>query len=156
MNVTVRIEGLGRVLAKLNTDWGSVLTNITWSIGELIRNEMARYPGPRSGPVRWTSERQRRFYHAMRREKGLSLVYTRRTDPMSQDLGAGWTVDRYGAHGAVVAAHASYAPYVQSHTVQQRFHADTGWVTDKQAVERVERSGDVQRIGEAAIRRALR
>lgn len=155
MRLTLRLDGLDRVLRRLNVDLGASLRAITWAVGELIRDKLAQYPGPAVHPIAWTSDRQRRFYFAMRRERGLSPAYTRHYDPMSQRLGPGWTVARYGSLGAKVASHATYAPFVQGADSRQMFHRITGWVTDRQAVEAVVASGDVKRVVEAAIRKAL-
>ncbi len=155
MNVTIRIIGLENVQRKLSVSLGPALHTSAMAIGELIRNVIAVYPGPVSHPIRWASEKQRRWYFAMRREKGLSPGYTRQFDAMSQRLGPSWTVAPHGAWGAVVGTRVSYAPYVQEAARQQPMHAATGWVTDVSAVAQVSRSGQIKTVIERAIRGAL-
>lgn len=155
MRWSYRVSGLNGTLRRLSFDSRSTLRAITWGIGEVIRNVVAQYPRPPHYPLRWASRKQKLAYVAMRRALGLPLKYTRQFDPMSQRLGPSWTVARYGDLGAKVATRVTYAPHVQAADRQQPFHQETGWVTDRQAVEAVLRSGDIKRIAEAAVRRML-
>ena len=84
------------------------------------------YPGPSSQPVTWTSEKQRRFYFAMRREQGLPFGYSRQSDGMSERIMVSWAVEPYGDTGALLKNSATYAPYVIGDD-QQPQHALTGW-----------------------------
>lgn len=84
------------------------------------------YPGPSSSPVVWASEKQRRFYFAMRREQGLPFGYSRQNDGMSERIMESWAVEPYGTTGALLKNSAAYAPYVIGDD-QQPQHALTGW-----------------------------
>jgi phage gpG-like protein len=153
MTVTVTVTGHKELIRKLG-GLGNAMRIVVRAVGELVRGVVAQYPGPVHHPIRWASRRQQRAYWAMRRERGLPLAYTRQFDPMSQRLGASWTVAMRG-DTAVVGTKASYAKWVQAAKFQQGFHKDTGWITDVQAAERVARSGDVNRIAEQALRKEL-
>lgn len=144
--IHIRMEGMERIQRKLGADFKGGLGLLTMVVGELIRNKVAVYPGPAASPVQWVSERQKRFYFAMRRAGGYAFKYTRHFDPMSQRLGPGWMVRREGEIGAAVVSHASYAPHVQNAERQQPMHAATGWITDREAVDKVRQSGDVTRL----------
>ena len=48
-----------------------------------------------------------------------------------------------------------YAKYVQSAQYQTAQHRATGWMTDVQAVNNVERRGDVKRVTEQAARKEM-
>lgn len=152
--ITITITGDKAIGARLGRGLGGAARAMTWGIGELVRNAIARYPGPVHHPIRWTSMRQRFYYRRMRAERGLPMKYTRQSDPMSQRLGPSWTVARRGDN-TVVGTRVGYAPWVQSAKLQQGFHKNTGWITDKEAAERVSRSGDIARIAEQAIRKEL-
>ena len=158
--VSYTIEGLERIKKILGQDWKRVVQTISVAVGELVRNVLAVYP-QKSGGVVWASERQRRWWWASRREAGLPPGYTRQSDPWSQRLGPSWTVRKQGDDSAVVGTRVTYAPYVQADAAaggirQQPMHHYTGWVTDKQAVDTVKASGDVDRIMHDAIEHALK
>lgn len=70
---------------------------------------------------------------------------------MSQRLGPGWTVSRQSQATYIVGNKATYAAWVQSAKRQQPQHKATGWKTDEQAVEELQRSGDIERIARQAF-----
>jgi hypothetical protein len=148
---SVSVEGVDDLLKQLNIPLAPVLRDITFAVGELVRSEIAVYPGSSHQPVIWASERQRRYYHAMRREAGLSPGYARNSDPMSQRLGASWTIQHHGSTDALVDNKASYGPWVQNEIYQSAQHKATGWITDEKAVKNVERSGDIETVAEKII-----
>jgi len=153
----MRIEGLERVQRMIrrlsSAEFDRVLQKAALAIGEHIRAEIANYPGSPRYPLRWASDKQRRYVMALVRRFG---PYRRRFSAMSQNLGQSWAVRPMASTAAVVGTRVTYAPYVQSATHQQPFHADTGWVTDREAVARVKRSGVIHRIMRAAIRTFIR
>lgn len=151
MEFSTHFEGVEEITKALGVDLKPVLRDITFAAGELVRSEIAVYPGPAHKPIIWASERQRRFYFAMRREAGLSPGYTRNSDAMSQRLGASWTIQHHGATDALLDNKTSYGPWVQNDLYQTAQHKATGWITDEQAVKRVERSGDVEHVAEKII-----
>ena len=149
MSESVDFQSLEQLHRAIENLTGAGLTKLGerggYKVGLEIENVMKRYPGPPSYPLKWASKKQRAWYFAMRRSKGLPIEYTRTSDPMSQKLGQRWTTQQRRG-GAVVGNPSTYAPYVQSSEYQTAMHADTGWVTDKQAVDEVFRSGEVGRI----------
>jgi hypothetical protein len=151
MQLDVRIEGVDELLKQLDVPLGPVLRDITFAVGELVRSEVAVYPGASHQPVIWASERQRRYYHAMRNRAGLPPGYTRNSDPMSQRLANSWKISHLGETDALVDNKASYGPWVQNDIYQTAQHKATGWITDEKAVKNVERSGDVERVAEKII-----
>jgi hypothetical protein len=151
MEFSVRVDGVEALLKQLNVPLPPVLKAITFEVGELVQKEIAVYPGASHQPVLWASERQRRFYHAMRRAAGLSPKYDRGTDAMSKQLLTGWKVSHHGATDALLDNKTSYGHWVQNDLYQSAQHKATGWITDEQAVKRVERSGDVERVAEKII-----
>ena len=152
-NIVIDIDGIEGATRLLSRSFAPVMQTITLAVGELVRDEIATYPGPVFRPIEWASEKQRRFYFAMRRKENLGMEYDRLSDPMSQRLKESWTTDQLGAHDAVVTSRATYAYWVQSAEGQQPFHKNTGWITDEQAVLNVENSGDIDRtIGDVMQR----
>lgn len=141
------IEGLEKLQKRLDELSGARLQERTQAaalaIGEGIRANLARYPGPVKYPIRWASRKQR-FYvlRVLRADLG---PYVRNSDPQSQRLGPSWTVEPAGRYGAVIGTRVTYAPFVQSAERQQPFHRETGWVTDRQAVDEYRQSGDGER-----------
>jgi len=151
--MNIRIEGLPELMRDLGIPLGPVLREITFTVGGLVQKEMAEYPGPSNSPVKWASEKSRRYYFWMRRSRGLPIRYSRNSDPMSQKLGASWTVSHLGQTDAQVAPKASYGPFVQSASMQSPQHRATGWITDEKGIANVERSGDVERVAQQIIAR---
>jgi hypothetical protein len=117
----------------------------SYKIGLEIENELKKYPKSPSYPLKWASDKQRRWYFWMRRSKGLPVEYTRTSDPMSQKLGQRWTT-KQKPWGAVVGNPATYAPYVQSEEYQTEMHEATGWATDRQAADEIMSSPVVDQI----------
>jgi hypothetical protein len=151
MQFSVSVVGIEDLLKQLNVPLAPVLKDITFAVGELVRSEIAVYPGGSHKPVIWASERQRRFYHAMRREAGLSPGYSRNNDPMSQRLANSWTLSHHGSTDALLDNKASYGPWVQNDIYQSAQHKATGWITDEKAIKKVERSGDVEHVAQKII-----
>jgi len=165
--ITIVINGLDEAIKRFGVDVPAVGRKAALVIGEEVRDRIARYPGPAHSPVIWASQKQRRWWFAHRREKGLPFEYTRNSDPESQRLGgsvtkdASWTVQP-AKDGAVVGTRVTYAPWVQAaHKTpfggpQTAQHKATGWVTDEQVARDVESSDVCQRAVEAALLAALR
>jgi hypothetical protein len=125
--------------------------SITYDVALAIQGVIKPYKRKHSGPVIWPSEKARRFYFAMRRKAGLPMKYTRGSDPMSQRLQQSWTVERRPT-SATLGNRATYAPYVASDEFQTEQHAATGFTTDKQAAEKVQRGRAMRRIIDANIK----
>ena len=128
-----------------------MISRASYKIGLEIEGVLKRRPKSPSYPLKWASDKQRRWWFAMRREAGLPVQYKRNTDPMSQKSGHSWTTKRI-VGGAIVGNPATYAPYVQSDEYQTEMHEATGWVTDKQASDEVMRSSIVGQIIQAEMR----
>jgi hypothetical protein len=122
----------------------------TYYVALAIKGVIKAYPGPAHRPVIWPSEAARKAYFAQRREAGLSMQYTRGSDPMSQRLQQSWAVSR-GRTEATLGSRATYAAYVASDEYQTEQHKATGFTTDRQAAERVIADGVVDRIITAQI-----
>jgi hypothetical protein len=160
--IIVDIKGLDKLngdLRQFEAGLSDELQRITLSVGEALRAKVAVYPGPAHSPVIWASDKQRRFYFAMRNKGGLPMEYTRQSDAMSQRIGPSWAVERRAPHDATVGTRATYARWVQSAEQQTAQHKATGWITDDEAVKRLETSGQIETIAirgiEALIRRTL-
>ena len=146
----VTFTGFAQVEAFLAQITDKGLAQVTQSsalqIGHELVSAMQRYPGPSHSPVKWASKKQRAFYFAMRRAKGLPAKYTRISDPMSQKLKQSWGVVKRGITGAIAGNRALYGPLVQSDEHQTEQHRTTGWITDKGAVEQLESRNRIPKI----------
>lgn len=123
-----------------------------FNVGEALRGKMSvyNYPGRPSYPLKWASDKQRRWYFASRRASGAGLPYHRLTDPWSKQLGQSWRVSPH-RDGYDVGTAVDYAPYVQSMDMQTDMHAATGWKTEGEAVREVEQSGLIAREVDMAL-----
>jgi len=156
VSLHIKVEGLDALKRKLGADWTKPIQAGTVAVGQEIRNVVAEYPGPSRQPVEWASEKQRRWWFASRRGANLPFKYTRNSDAWSQRLGPSWAVRPEGQTNAVVGTKATYGPWVQSAEKQTAQHKATGWKTDKEAVEEVERGGKAMRIFRAIIQKWLK
>lgn len=147
MAETIEVRGLEALEAKLSIPLKVVLAPAWMAIGQQLKGLIAVYPGSVSYPIKWTNEKQRRWYFAHRAG---ALPYVRNSDPTSQRLGASWAIESE-EFGVVVGTRVTYAPYVQGAEGQQPMHAATGWKTDEQAALELVASGAIPRIIEAAI-----
>src|SRR5574343_590657 len=105
-----------------------------------VRKLARAYPGASNSPVIWTSEKQRRYYFAMRREQGLPIKYTR-----SNELRKAWAVQRRSNREYAVENRSPYAVYVMGNR-QQFQHTATAWKTDRWIADEFTSRGIVQRF----------
>ncbi len=150
--VSITIQGLDALLKLTNIDVKEHIRAALYSIGELIKTELVRCPGPVKKPIAWASEKQRRYVMALVRQHG---PWVRESHALSERLIASWTV-RHEGDDVVVGNHTSYGPWVQGWFDQQLMHKQTGWVTDQSAVDIASRSGDIERVLGQALEHALR
>jgi hypothetical protein len=159
MSEGVTVEGIEQLNNFLNRISGPALLRVMQRaalvIGEQLKERLQVTPGRPNYPLRWASKKQRAWYFAMRAAQSLPIKYTRISDPQSQKLEQSWSVVRRGLDGAIVGNRALYAPWVQSKERQTEMHADTGWKTDAQAVEEIERQGVIGKAIVASLKGAL-
>jgi hypothetical protein len=144
VSLDFEIKGDTALIRKLSRFHPEVIPAATRAIAEALKGYLAKYPGPVHKPIKWVSMRQRTAYIAQRRAAGLG-PYVRNSDPFSQRLGPSWATQNRGID-AVVGTRVTYAPWVQSDKQQQPMHAATGWVTDKQAIEKAQAAHVADRI----------
>jgi len=149
----IGLEGLQKRLGAANVL--RAISDISLGVAEAVRERIAKYPGPVSYPIRWASEKQRRWFFAQMRAGAIEVPYRRQQSPSSERLGPSWASERRGATDAVAGTRASYAPYVQAAEKQQPFHRATGWRTDERAVEEVMASGVIDKIKDRVLDKAL-
>jgi phage gpG-like protein len=143
--LTVTIEGLDGLQAKVSRNITPDLQRLALTIGKEISKPLQAQVGPSHSPVIWVSPKQRAAYFAMRRRAGLPALYKRNTDLQSERLQASWSVRPEGDTSAVVGTTVSYARYVQTAAQQQPQHRATGWVTDKDAIQKMKDAGVMER-----------
>ena len=166
----LELEGFDELQRKLGKRIDPYVQAMTMGIGEALRADIARYPGPSHSPVIWASAKQRRWWFAARRSgdkssglmggirrrlRGAGLLkindalppyYTRNSDKWSQRLEAGWTTKADGRMNAVVGNKATYGARVQSAAKQTAQHRASGWITDEKAIDNVRDSGIIPRL----------
>ena len=105
---------------------------------DLVRDDVRRYPPPSRGPMKWKSEKQRRWFFAALRRGEIEVPYRRGQSPGSERLGASWT-KRVTATGtefrATIGTNVSYARYVQDSGFQAAIHKGN-WQTVQDVVRR--------------------
>lgn len=124
----VRIEGLEELARHFDrVQPETLLPKIMRGVVQETKKVAEKAPKPSSGSPRWTSIRQKRWYHWARKNAGLALRYARLVDPWSKQLEKNWktSVESSGQIGRVY-NETPYAQYVYG-DAQQGFHKDTGW-----------------------------
>ena len=153
----VTFTGFAQVDAFLKQITGPGLAQVTQSsalqIGHELVSALQRYPPRPSYPLKWASKKQRAWYFAMRRAKGLPAKYTRISDPMSQKTKQSWAVVKHGITGALAGNRSTYSPKIQSEEHQTEMHRATGWVTDRDAVEQLEQRNRIPKIVVANLKK---
>lgn len=144
MSLEISLNGADRLIRKLERFHPEVIPAATRAIAEALKGYLAKYPGPVAKPIKWASMRQMIWYTNARKAAGLG-PYRRNSDPWSQRLGPSWATANRGSD-AVVGTRVTYAPWVQSDKQQQPMHKATGWVTDKQAIEKAQQERIADRI----------
>lgn len=152
--ITVEITGIEQVEKVLGTNLEPALRGATKAVAAVIQNEIAPYPKATSAnrPAGPGSRWYERGYGPRWMLVG-GGIHGRKT---SQQLGRRWAIKSQGRMGAVLGNIASYAAFVHSKKKQAGFHADRGWVTDVEAIDRVRKRGLIQRIVGDAIMHAMR
>jgi len=153
MTTSIKIVGLAELQKKLGADFKRPLRGATLAIAQAIQHELTPYPptteanrpgGPGS---RWYERG-----YGPKRETMAGVITGRKT---SEVLFKSWGIERRGIIGQVLGSKASYSPYVHSEEKQAKFHGKRGWVTDEDAVKKVERDGTIERIVSQAVMHAL-
>lgn len=155
MSAYIQIEGLDRVIGKLENlqQLNTVKAGIK-AAAIHVKGKIAEYPPRKHIPMRWKSERQRRWFFAALRSGAIDVPYKRGSSPGSEGLGRRWTVkERDDGLSAVVGNNVSYGPFVQREDSQYWMHKASGWKTTAR-VANEERSVVVDFVT-AAIRKAL-
>ena len=151
---TVNIGGMDELRRAMGRLSGPLLNQAMQRAGEKLAETAKRilmsYPGPSHQPVKWASAKQRRWYFAMRRAQGLPMEYTRMSDPMSQDLQHSWQVAKL-PNGAMVGTRVGYASWVQAAESQSPQHKATGWGTDQQAIDELNRRNLIDKVVMAEV-----
>ena len=155
--LTVKIDGIDELRRALDGDLRKAIREGAYIIGLEVKREVAEYPvaSEANMPRGFVSRGNNRWY-----ERGFGPRWARKDGSIggskrSEMLNRSWAIG--GQHlGAVLGSKASYAPAVHHYAEQASFHKRRGWVTDKQAVDRVRASGKMDRIMQQVVKRILK
>lgn len=158
MEIDVKVIGLDKLITELERIGGGgfarMIQRATRKIGEHTKSLLMRYPGPSHSPVKWASDKQRRWWFASRAKANLPPDYTRISDAWSQRLKDSWVVAPVRL-GVSVGTPVTYAGYVMSQAKQTAQHKATGWQTDADVVTEVEKSGVIEAVFSGEIEAAI-
>lgn len=156
MTFKIDVSGLVELQATLGRltgeQMGHILEPMVRGGLAIFQEYIAKYPGGPRYPLRWKSDRQRKFVMAKLKREG-NLPYRRRA---SGGLGGGWTsktTRRFDGVQGVLGNNAPHAIFVQGER-QQPFHTDTGWRTVEQTF--IIRGPEVERLFQEGMDRAIR
>lgn len=117
------IEAINEQIGRTPALMSRAYTRATSRLKGRMLDELRAQPGPPHYPLRWKSDRQRRYVMWLLRSEG-NLPYQR-----TGELAQGWEVNiaSSDAGGAITVENAvPYAQYVEGDAAQP-FHLDTGW-----------------------------
>ena len=167
MTVQVKLSGVESLVRALNGDMRRAIRIISYPVAQRLKGIIAKYPAVteanRPGGLRWyergfgpkwrsTPERR---WNPDRLKRNVIYGGNWAGVRTSETLNRSWAVGRVG-DGSFVGSRASYSPVVHHYEDQAGFHKRRGWVTDKQAVDRIVHSGELDRIAQQAIDRVLK
>lgn len=137
MTQTIHIEGLDRLLAKLERlGKMDAAKNAIRAAGAHVQAAAKVYPGRRHIPMRWVSLRQRNWFFAALRSGAIQVPYKRTSTLKKQ-----WRVTtKDNGLTAVVNNATPYGPYVQGAMSQYWMHRASGWQTTSQIVDSEKRA----------------
>lgn len=162
--LTVKVQGADELVRALGGDVKKAIQRGAHLIAAEVKREVAEYPAlsdanvPRSFNALYSIKSRKalnRWY-----QRGYGTKWARKDGTVggartSEMLNRSWGVRRLPL-GAFVGSKASYAPVVHHWKEQASFHKRRGWVTDRDAVERVRKSGKMDRIMQQVVDRILK
>ena len=159
MPVTVRIHIPPDLKRALDGDMRKVIQKASIPLTRELHSTVAKYPpeseanlprGFGSAVSIATKKAQNRWY-----KRGYGPQWSRKDGSVggrktSEMLNRSWGIKRL-RWGMQLGSRASYSPVVHHHEDQANFHKARGWVTDKQAVDKLLASGKMDRAVKAAV-----
>ena len=159
MPVTVRIHIPADQKRALDGDMRKVIRKAAEPLAAELKATVSTYPpaseanmprGFGSAVSIATKKAQNRWY-----KRGYGPQWSRKDGSVggrktSEMLNRSWGIKRL-RWGMQLGSRASYSPVVHHHEEQASFHKARGWVTDKQAVDKLLASGKVDRAVKAAV-----
>jgi len=145
VSVTVRVHVPPDLKRALDGNMKRVVQRASVPITREIHHAVSEYP-----PASEANLPNHRWY-----ERGYGPRWSRKDGSIggrktSEMLNRSWGTQRKG-WGMILGSRASYSPVVHHHKEQAKFHKARGWVTDKEAVDKVLKSGKVDRAVKAAV-----
>lgn len=127
----------------LGTNLAPKLRELTKALADELKAFISPYPPAGIGNM---PRRPGSWY-----ERGQGLWYAYKDGrtilrKSSEIMGERWKITQYQSTGAQLRNDASYVRWVHDADNQAWMHRAHGWVTDKQARERLEGSGDIDRL----------
>jgi hypothetical protein len=150
VSVTVKVTVPPDLKRALDGDMRKVVQRASVPITRELHSTVSEYP-----PASAANAPNHRWY-----ERGYGPRWSRKDGSIggsktSEMLNRSWGIARK-RWGMVLGSRASYSPVVHHHKEQARFHKARGWVTDKMAVDKLLKSGKVERIVRAAVKAVLK
>ena len=164
--LSVKIQGVEKLHRALGSDLKKAMRTGTHFIGLEIKREVAEYPPQSEANI----PRGFGTAYSVKTRKAANSWYQRGYGPRwarrdgtvggsrtSEMLNRSWRMRKaYSGTGTLLGNKASYAPAVHHWKEQASFHRRRGWVTDRDAVDRVRKSGRMDRIMQQVVHRILK
>jgi hypothetical protein len=146
--IDVRTTGIDPWVSGLSTSLDPAFRAMTTGVAAELQDVLAPYPPAPTPGNPWY-------------ERGYGTKYRRRDGRItgrktSESLGRSWSIASRSARVAVLMNKASYGAWVHDSESQTSRHERTGWQTEETAADALHRSGAIEEIAEAAIRKVLK
>lgn len=152
--MSVDAEGIETVIAVLTLDIRVAIFPALVGIAAEAQNRIAPYPAASHRSQPFKSAKQRRGFFAKLKRGEIEVPYQRR-GATGGDLG-GWRIVQEQGSGRVSLINSSpAATLLHSATRQSKYHAATGWLTDKGVADGIAADGTAGRMVEAALQSAF-
>lgn len=133
----LKLNGIDELLNKITRL--SELRPITAGLkagAAIIKGDMQDYPERRFGRQKFKTEKQRKFFFYALKNGIIEVPYKRGSSPRSVNLKQRWRVRAEKALTVILENDAPYAGYVHGSGTQARYHARTGWPTERQVLKK--------------------
>lgn len=154
MSDSISVDGLAELQALITINLRPALFAACVAIAAEAQNRIAPYPAPRHAPQPFVSAKQRRGFFARLKKGEITVPYERR-GAAGGDLGRWRIVQSQGAGQVSLVNDGPAAKLLHGARTQTKYHAATGWKTDKGVADGIADDGTAGRIVEQAVAAAF-
>jgi hypothetical protein len=150
----IYVVGLDDAIKVITLDLRVAIFPALVGIAAEAQNRIAPYPEASHRPQPFKSAKQRRGFFARLRKGEIQVPYQRR-GAAGGDLGSWHIVQSQGTGQVALVNDSPAAALLHSERKQARYHAQTGWKTDKGVADGIANDGTAGRMVDEAVQAAF-